>query len=254
VDVTELQLNLCDIYFSSNLWFTLIEEILNNKKICNIKIDKFVTDFFINNFDFCLLLNKEMEKYEIPMAVYVGKEEKKLNFTYVFGESSKDKNAILGPYYYFTNYTQAVRDGCWSPDFKPVIKNGKLITNNEFGRYIRGGVVRFAIFMSNTKYIENLPNDPTDDSDIKKERLTDLDLDLNFERLTLRISDHNGNWMQHTDSCYLGKIELDNGEKMKNVPLYVLKEYNQQIPLSYHFIDKASLLEKFDENQNYVIM
>ena len=31
-------------------------------------------------------------------------------------------------------------------------------------------------------------------------------------------------------------IELDNGEKMDNGPMIVLKEYEQQLPLSHHVI------------------
>jgi hypothetical protein len=70
----------------------------------------------------------------------------------------------------------------------------------------------------------------------------------------MRISDHNGQWSEFNDSVFLGKIELDNGEYLKNTPVYVLKEYEQQIPLSYHFIDKSYLKEKYNENTDYLIM
>jgi hypothetical protein len=32
--------------------------------------------------------------------------------------------------------------------------------------------------------------------------------------------------------------------------MIVLKDYNQQVPLSYHFIDKKNLGEKFDDCNN----
>ena len=75
-----------------------------------------------------------------------------------------------------------------------------------------------------------------------------------MEVLKMRISDHDGKWSENYDSVFLGKIELDNGSYLKNTPIIVLKDYNQQIPLSYHYIDKSCLNEKYDENDNYIIM
>ena len=99
------------------------------------------------------------------------------------------------------------------------------------------GVIRFALFMEKIKFIQNLQSDELDDSEIKKERLNDTLLDKNYEKLTMRISDHNGKWTKKYDSIFLGNsIELDNGEKMDNVPIIVLKEYEQQLPLSHHII------------------
>ena len=69
----------------------------------------------------------------------------------------------------------------------------------------------------------------------------------------MRISDHDGNWTNDADSCYLGNIELDNGDRLKNTPMIVLKNYNQQIPLSYHYISKSCLKETYDDTQYYVI-
>ncbi len=99
-----------------------------------------------------------------------------------------------------------------------------------------------------------MPNDEIYNYYTKKERLDDTDLDKNMEILTMRISDHDGKWAENYDSTFLGKIELDNGEYLKNTPIYVLKEYEQQIPLSYHFIDKRYLKDLYDENNDYLIM
>ena len=75
-------------------------------------------------------------------------------------------------------------------------------------------------------------------------------LEILLTLLTLRISDHNGLWAKTFDSAYLGNIELDDGSFIEDAPLIVLKEYNQQIPLSYHFIDKSSLGNKYDSNNH----
>jgi hypothetical protein len=72
--------------------------------------------------------------------------------------------------------------------------------------------------------------------------------------MTLRISDHDGLWKQNYDSVYLGNLELDDGNNLKNSPIYVIKDYYNHTPLSYHYIDKRNLGIKFDENVDYQIM
>ena len=75
----------------------------------------------------------------------------------------------------------------------------------------------------------------SDSSEIKSQRLQDNNLDKNTEYLTIRISDHDGKWSHSYDSAYVGYIILDNETELKNTPIFVLKTYEQQIPLSYHY-------------------
>lgn len=247
--------NLNHYFISNNLYFVLSDEILNHRKICNIKINEETTKFFLNNDSINYLYDKNNEAYENPIVAFVGKPTvDKINFTYTFGENSKDKLSMFGPYYYFTNFINSIRQGGWSDNYKPEKIFNKLVTDNE-GRYLKGGIVRFALFMGQTKYVENSPNDENDNSEIKKSRLEDPDLDKTYETQTLRISDHDGIWTKNYDSVYLGNIELDDGSFVKEAPLFVLKEYDRQIPLSHHFIDKTKLGDKFDpDNLNYSIV
>jgi len=243
INLTACNININDIYYDTPAWFVLIDEMLNQRHVCNIMIDPFVTRFFNDNYDFCLLIDKKGLSYEIPFTCYVGGEDKMLNFIYTFGVSKKDKTSILGPYYYFTNFITAVKEEC--------LKHNLEIKN----RSVKSGIIRFAVFSGVTKYIENFPNDVIDESEIKKQLIKDAKLNDNYECLTMRISDHDGKWTELFDSCYLGNhIELDNGEYLKNAPLLVVKEYNQQIPLSYHYINKSHLKEKYDENHEYAIL
>ena len=241
IDLTECKLNLNDIYYSSDVMFALLDEIMNHKSICNIEIDDEVVDFFIYNNKFCYLTSDKNIRYESPTLAYVWTEEKMLNFTYMFGTPKKNNLAILGPYFYFTDYKNAIQ-GIYpnSTILDSTIKWNNLdysVKNNNINK--KSGIVRFAIFTGITKYIENQPNDPIDKSDVKNERLNDSSINQNFERLTMRISDYDGNWSDEFDSCYLGNIELDNGERIPYSPLYVLKNYNQQVPLSYHYIQNS---------------
>jgi hypothetical protein len=244
-DLTQCKIELCDIYKTNKIWFVLLDEIVNYKNICGILIDSSVTNFFVNNDDFIFLKNQDGDNFEIPIIGYTGMngiKQNNVSFVYTYGNSPKDKSALLGPYYYFTDFKNSIRQGGWSEISQPV-KNSEsvLITDNEYGRYIKGSIVRFALFLGKIKNIENFPNDDIDFSETKKNRINDANLDKNMEILTMRISDHDGKWAENYDSVFLGEIELDNGANLKNTPIYVVKTYEQQIPLSYHFIDKSYL-------------
>ncbi len=247
-DASKCELNLDDIYIYSPFRFALLDEIVNKKNVCNIIINYETTKFFTSNDSLCYLYDENNKPYENPIVGYVGKSTpEKLNFTFTFGESAKNKCALFGPYYYFTNFSNAIRQGGWSHNYKPEQSYGKYITDNDNGRYSKGGIVRFALFTGKTKYIENLPNDPIDESEIRKELIKDSNA---HEIQLLRISDHDGLWSNLFDSIYLANIELDDGSYIEDSPKLVLKEYSQQVPLSYHFIDKYKLGSRFNVNNN----
>jgi hypothetical protein len=215
-DFTNCKLIINNTHKNSIIWPTIIDEIINTKNVCNIKINSDVTNFFNENTDFIFLNDTNEKIYEIPCITYVEKEFSKLNFTYIFGTSKQDNNFLFGPYYYFTDFKNAVK---------------QCIEKNN----TKGGIIRFALFTGLTKVILNNITDSIDKSYIKREIINKSN-NL-YENLTLRITDYDGKWAENYNSIYVGDIELDNGEKMKNTPIYVVKQYEQQIPLSYHFID-----------------
>ena len=98
------------------------------------------------------------------------------------------------------------------------------------------------------------PTKEVDESEIKKHRLQDKNLDSKREILTLRISDYDGIWTKNYNSVYLGKLELDDGTFLHDTPIIALKDYQQQEPLSYHYIDGKKLGNRFEEEcQHYSI-
>ena len=216
-DLTNCNIEIKSTFKNYTMLFCLIDEIINHTNICDFSIEQSVTNFFNSNIDFCFLKNKNGTNYEVPSVGYVGITQNRINFTHIFGVSKKDNNAILGPYYYFTDYNNS-------------IKECELINNN-------ASIVRFALFLGKIKVIENSINDEIDKSDTKKERLLDPNLDSILEELTIRISDHDGKWRETYDSVYLGQVKLDNDEYLKNTPIIVVKEYEQQVPLSCHYIN-----------------
>lgn len=211
-----------DVYANSHIHFALIDEIANHGHVCNIPIAKSVTTFFMQNDSLSLLFLRKDDSvpFEIPQVAFVSHStENKLKFVTMFGESAKTKEAILGPYYYFTDLEHALR------------QEGAQ------------GIVRFALFTGRTKCIHNLPEDSNDNS-ITKQQMVHQEREniehLNkVETMTYRISDHDGLWAKEYGSVYLGEIEMDDGNYIPNTPLIVVKEYNQQVPLSYHFINQS---------------
>ena len=212
-DLTGCALSVDETYSYNAVRFALTDELVNHWSICNVAICPTTARFFTQHPFLHVMYNEQQRACEIPVVGYVGKSTvSALKFTMMFGETAKNKLAILGPYFYFTDFHHAVSRGA------PC------------------GVVRFALFMGNTKCVENSPNDPIDTSSIKQERLHDTRLNPLYEQLTLRISDHDGTWADTFDSVCLSVLELDNGETLAEGPWMVVKEHVQQTPLSTHFI------------------
>jgi hypothetical protein len=241
MDLTKCKLLINDISkTNNNLWLTTIDDIANTKNLLDMKINDFVHSFFVNNKEFCFLvdMNNNKELYEIPTTVYVSAEESKLQFISTFGVSIKSKDAIAGSFYYFTDYQNALKN------HQDVLDEIEIVNGyKKMGSSIKLGIIRFALFLGKIKIIDNSINDLNnkfeDCSIIKTERILSQEYNAknkNIELLTLRISDHDGNWTEEYDSCFLGKIQLENGYNLDNTPLYIVKEYEQQIPLSFHFL------------------
>jgi hypothetical protein len=216
-----------------------------------MKISNIVNNFFLNNIELLYLTDKNNEVYELPDIWYCGREEHMLNFTYTFGVT-KSEDGILGPYYYFTNYKNALIDGCWPKNGEETIYGKKVTDKN--GKYLKGGIVRFAIFTGKCLMKLNKLDDPIDESETKKRKLEEyLNINCNKndinEKLTTRLTDYDGIWAEKYDSVFIGKVELDDGHKFDQGPILAIKNYNQQIPLSYHYVDNRFLYDKIDASQ-----
>jgi hypothetical protein len=255
-DLTLMEIQLSDVYRENNLWFCLIYEILNSKHVCGIPIAESVQAMLFSapKYPFYVLHDETGVQYEVPNVVYVGAHEKKIKFIHTFGVSKNISSSILGPYYYFTNFYNASKQGTWAANAEPETIFGKLATDNEYGRYTKGGVVRFALFLGKTNVKLNFPLDEVDLSQTKRERLLDKSLDTNYEKQTMRLSDYDGNWAKMYDTVVLANVVLDDGTKLRDTPMYVCKDYERQYPLTYHYLDKKIVGEKYDNNSHFSIM
>jgi hypothetical protein len=83
---------------------------------------------------------------------------------------------------------------------------------------------------------QNFPNDEIDNSQTKKDSLdikkfknaSDYDLEL----MTIRITDHDGNWKNSYDSIIICELELDNGYLINESMMTCVKSTNQFCPIS----------------------
>ena len=282
------------LYRENDLYLTLMDEIVNHQSICNFKIDEEVSLFFMNHPNFVYLVDADEYYIETPIVAYAGCNYNQLEFSSIFGISTSKPESLMGPYYYFTDYQNAIKAGGWRKmetkhsestfsDYIPreamapaegiwvnkEIQNRlkelpqntsqkstqKMVDYDEHGRFIKGGLIRFAIFPGNTKVATNCLENSTDKSQITQNML-ELDsstMEYKNARNTIRFSDRDALWTQKYDSVYVGPMALDNGDTYQETPMWVLKDYEQQIPLTIHSIDKRTLKETWSREDKYYI-
>lgn len=258
------------LYRENDLYLTLMDEIVNHQSICNFKIDEEVVDFFMNHPNFVYLVDADEYYIETPIVAYAGCNYNQLEFSSIFGISTSKPESLMGPYYYFTDYQNAIKAGGWvnkeiqnrtkespqtSSQTSSQKSSQKMVDYDEHGRFIKGGLIRFAIFPGNTKVATNCLENSTDKSQITQHML-ELDsstMEYRNARNAIRFSDRDALWTQKYDSVYIGPMGLDNGDTYQEAPVWVLKDYEQQTPLTIHSIDKRTLKETWSREDKYYI-
>jgi hypothetical protein len=207
-----------EIVNNENIYFVIIDEIINYKKTYDVFINYKVTDFLYENIEYIFIVNVNNERIETPIICYIDKYETEIDYTINFGLMKSKKEDIVGPYYYFTCY-----DGAINKLEKTLLKNRK-------------GIIRYVIFPEKMKVLLNYPGDNIDESIYKKDLVKNNINNLYDEKLTMRLSDYNCKWVEKYNSLFIGNIELDNGENIFKYPLWVIKNNNQFLNLSYKVI------------------
>lgn len=234
------------------LWWALIDEICNHRKILNFPIHKMVTTLFLYNPLIIYLRDTKGNHKPIPRALFYGNAAQMIPFNFVFGPKQEDVAANYGPYYYLGSYKKAIRYGGWSPYYGTERRRGERITDDN-GKWNRGGIARYAVYLgSHIKVIDRILNHPLDE----KTSIPSTQLINKILPFKAKIIDPLGIWAQTYTSIYYGQIkipEIKDGV-WRAVPGWVTREFNQQIPLTFHFIDKKTLGNNWDsKNDNYYI-
>ena len=91
------------------------------------------------------------------------------------------------------------------------------------GLYHKCGIIRFALFIGNIDIINS------------------IEVNKLEKYITSRI------WKTKFNSIFLTKLKFDEKE-LDIIPEYILKDFSQQTPLSYHEIDKNTLPPVWEPN------
>jgi hypothetical protein len=251
---SEQEIAVHDLYRDNEMWLLSMDEIINTRNVCgNFSVAEEVAHFFEENPDFIFLKDKNSNNYEIPVIAYIGTTASKSNYISKFGNGKSDEKNIFGANYYFYDYASAATMSFTNSrehtnkDSNKKDSNIKPITIMNWlnSTDVKGyAVIRFALFMGKTHVINNAPKDPSDKSQTTQEMLSEdtTCATLSHRELInyLRISDRGSSWTEDYDSVFLAEgVELDDETVVKHGTTYVVKNYEQQLPISCHFLESA---------------
>ncbi len=235
-----------DQYLKSTtpFWFVSMFEILFTRKVLYFDIDSEVYNIFIHDRRLQYLLDKSNLYYKLPVVLYNGAPSHKLDF---YLEAGLLKGSIMGsqgPFYYFANYMRAAKFAAWNVTggYKEQEIAGELITDNEFGRYIKGGIIRYIVYPGKTKAVLNRPWDPENNQVIQ---------DKHMSKEKKKVYDTKAGWTKEYESVLVGEIDVD-GKRLHNGTSITVKDYYQYKSISYHYLDKKTVPQQYspeiDEN------
>lgn len=234
------------ILIEKALLWTTIHEICNSNSYLFYPIHSSVYNIFYNH-PYLIYLYYKNEKIEIPIIGFFGSAYSHLNFISTLGYKAHTTKEF-GPYYYFGSLKQSMRYGGWSSNYREISVKNKIITDI-YGRHNEGGVIRFALFLGNTRNILYRPSDPfhwfIHMNDYKNKN--NANFEKNMELKKKLIKKNVGKWTKNYDSLSIGKIEYKNNAGYFNInPKYIVKGFDQYTPLSIHLIDNTSLPKVWD--------
>jgi hypothetical protein len=205
---------------NNELWWCIMDEICNHKKVLNFPIHKSVYNTFYKNPSLIYIKLNE-KRIEIPTIAYYGNYFNFLPIVAALGQkgnNTKTKSDSL----FFSSFKKAFRYGCWTDDYKEKSMYNEKISDID-GLYKRCGLIRFALFLGKINILD----------------------DIEYSKLDNYITSNN--WKSEYNSLVLTRINFDNN--ILNIePEYILKNFSQQTPLSYHEIDKTKLPSVWDPN------
>lgn len=218
VNITGIDIYGLNFTRQTTCWFVLPSEIINTKKVCNIDVDKEVTDFFTDVPYLGLLFNnKTNEPYILPDAVYTGSEIKLAEFKSVFGNTKEKKYNSCSEYYFFyKSFSDAVKDGGWLKDGFSNKIGDRVIVDKNSNKYVTGCINRYALFVEGKIYLETG----------REFKITDDIIEHLHPEPCIII-------------CYTGNHDIS--------PDLLVKKYESFVPLSYHKLNKNLLDEHFIE-------
>lgn len=224
-------------------YLLLVDDIVNSQKYYNFEVEQEVTDFFIKNDKFIFLIDEKKMLIEIPIAGYIGDYYKKIGLLAGLGMNRSGPYSSLGPFFYFGSFDRSLRYAAITINGEPLEIIGKRITIENTPVFTKGGVVKYAVFMGNSKVLLNLPDDEKDDS----YESTKLASERKFIKDTLKLRDTNGKWTKMYDSVIQPELKIfdrDLGFERLLDPQFIVKSFDRQIPLDYAYFNTSHINKK----------
>mgnify|MGYP001322440696 CR=1 FL=1 len=241
--------NLEVINRKNKLWWVVLDEICNHKKAINFPIHKSVYTLFYNNPHLLYLKDNINDDIEIPSVVYYGAPWELIPYNAALGQRQNAKRDF-GSFFYFGDYLQAIKDGCWTRNKRQYKSFYHNIISDKDGKFYKGGLIRSIVFLGNSRCILYRPTDPfhwyINNYDSNKKKPSDHDE---------RVGKYKGAWAKDYDSLVLSNIKFKNlsGYFHTNTE-YIIKTSKQIYNLSSHKIDMKTILSNWDPfYSNYFI-
>jgi len=213
-DFSDCVIRCHDLRRMNDLWLVTMDEIINHKKVCGFPIDNTVTEFFSDLNNLEFTYLKDNRDNIYESPIVA----------YVGMEAKKiDFVATFGE-------SQTVQEVLpesyyYFTDYQNAVKNGGFKkareedtkNDNVFDlKKNRGGIVRFALF---TGYVK-----------MYSEKNSDKENEHDHLYNSIYLSDDNGH------------------------PTWALKKYEQQCPLTCHYVNKSVLGEEWNSEKDYFII
>jgi hypothetical protein len=248
--------NFKKIQSNNKFWWCLIDEICNKKKLINYKFHENVVKLFLSNEEMIYLYDNSNKKLEIPIAAYRGDHIDILKYLAAFGQRRSTRSRF-GPFYTSGTFNWAIRWAGWSKNYQKHNFMGKNITDDN-GKYLKGGVIRYAIFLGNLEECYVIINNKKNYFDYL---INHWDLNKNRSKseinaYTERVGKETGKWAIHYKSVIVPKIKYNKNDGYFNINTeFIISNSNNKITLSVHELDMTSLKENWDPlYENYSIL
>ena len=210
---------------TNKLWWALLDEICNYKKILTFPVHPSVYSLFYTN-PVLLYLTSENKRVPIPCVGYYGNYYKFIPIIAAMGSQNSVRGQLTNTEFkFFSSFRKAIRYGSWSPLYKERIAYNKIVTDID-GKYNRGGIVRFAIFLEKV-YVP---------------------IDKSYNDISMLMGPKQ-KWDDKYNSLFIGSVDYDE-TKININPEYILTDDSQYMSLTYHEIDKKTVGPNWDPTSN----
>ena len=217
---------------------TTIDEICNKQKLITYPIHSSVYNLFYNYNSLIYLLDKNNDKYEIPVIGYYGAPFQLIPYICTIGLKA-NSNKIFGSSYYLGSFLHAIKDALWTSNYRQRNILGKNISNTD-GKYYNSGIIRYVIFLKNNTQLQ-YHNDNSFYNLIKH-----LDTNKTIDNKKIHLK---GDWKNKFNSITISNIKFKQLSGFFNIHTqYIVNSFEQLYPLSCHEVNTQNTLNIYNPN------